>query len=109
MPVMRVIDKKMVDRAIPVLKVKTQFPGTQVSTENTKKMASAQRPTRTTRSMSRDRVVVIEGGIGGSTDDSGSFGSSRERMPGRKSNKNTRARKGMAGRRPVCKMDPGAK
>ena len=97
------------ERVTPVARVKTQFPGTQVSTENEdhdqgEPAAHLHHPV--------DLGCPGEGdgaGGGGSTDARGSPARSRWRMPGSTRSKTTNMRKGMAGSSSGVQMLVGEK
>ena len=108
-PVMSVIERKMIEYTSPEAKVKVQSPGTQVRTDTTAASASARPPSRMTRSSSRLRVATMEGGGGGSQAERGSSRSFSERMRLRVTRRRARRRKGIAGSSPVCHTLEGAK
>ncbi len=82
MPVIRVMERKMTEKASPSLNTNVQVGGIQVSME-TMNAAEQQVPEAADDPVElRARSVAMVGGTGGSTEASGSFMSSRPRMPG---------------------------
>ena len=97
MPVIRVMDRKMIEKARPALNTLSQVAGIQVSMDTMKAASSTYQAVRMIRSSWGARSVAVVGGVGGSTEASGSFVSSRLRMPGTNSRAATRTMKGNDG------------
>ncbi len=106
MPVMRVIDRKMIEKAMPCEKGNTQLSGSQVSEDTMKPANSTRQPHLVGRSSRRSRIWMAGGGSGGSTEANGSVLLSRSRSFGLARSTITSTAKGRAGATPVCSTLP---
>src|SRR5450759_2953945 len=97
MPVIRVMDKKMVEKARPELKTLSQVFGIHDSIEMMKAPRSRYHRTRITRPSCGARNAAVVGGGGGSTEARGSLSSCSLRMPGTSSRAATRTMNGNDG------------
>ncbi len=93
-PVIKVIERKIVEKAIPELKTFSHVFGIQVSIDTTNAPSSTYHATRMTRSISGARSLATAGGGGGSTEASGSLVWSSLRSPGTKTSASTKTTKG---------------
>ncbi len=73
MPVIRVMDRKMTEKASPSLNTNVQVGGIQVSIETMKAPRSRYHSRRMIRSICGARTAAAVGGTGGSTEASGSL------------------------------------
>src|ERR1019366_8668012 len=94
MPVIKVIDRKRVENTRPALNTFSQVVGSQVSIDTTNPPSSTYQRMRITRSIWGARRELTDGGVGGSTDDSGSLVRSSRRRPGTNSRAATSTMKG---------------
>ena len=97
-PVMRVMERKMVAKAMPELKTFSQVRGIQVSMDTTKTARRAYQAILMTRSNWGARIDAVVGGVGGSMAAMGSRASSRLRSPGTKSSAAASTMNGSDGR-----------
>src|SRR5271170_4852263 len=97
MPVMSVIESRMIERVRPLLKTPSQVIGIQVSMETQNTASSTHQLVRMMRSMLGARVVAAIGTGGGSMVASGSRLASRLRIPGSMSRAAAMAKNGMDG------------
>ena len=97
MPVISVMESRMIERVRPLLKTPSQVIGIHVSMETQKAARSTHQSVRMMRSMLGARVVAAMGTGGGSMVARGSRLESRLRSPGRMSRAAAMAKNGMDG------------